>query len=105
MAALYARPARGSRRQRRIWTVDGGCPPPRAYGASPEERTGKIVITHVNGKFIKGTEDGHEFVENAYDADQYNDHAEASLAAAKLIAKAQAKLTRITTPEVEGAAV
>lgn len=79
--------------------------PVEGYGVSPEERTGKIVITHVNGKFIKGTEDGHEFVEKAHEATQYNDHAEASLAAAKLIAKAQAKLTRITTPEVEGAAV
>ena len=79
--------------------------PVEGYGASPEERTGKIVITHVNGKFIKGTEDGHEFVENAYDADQYADHAEASKAAAEFIAKAQAKLTRITTPEVEGVAV
>ena len=75
------------------------------WNSPPEERTGKIVITHVNGKFIKGTEDGHEFVEKAYDADQYADHAEASKAAAEFIAKAQAKLTRITTPEVEGAAV
>ena len=74
--------------------------PVEGYGASPEERTGKIVITHVNGKFIKGTEDGHEFVEKAIDADQFNDHAEASKAAAEFIAKAQAKLTRITTPEV-----
>lgn len=79
--------------------------PVEGYGAPPEERTGKIVITHVNGKFIKGTDDGHEFVENAYDADQYADHAEASKAAAEFIAKAQAKLTRITTPEVEGAPV
>lgn len=59
----------------------------------------------MNGKFIKGTEDGHTFVEKAHEATQYNDHAEASKAAAEFIAKAQAKLTRITTPEVEGAAV
>lgn len=75
------------------------------WNSSPEERTGKIVITHVNGKFIKSTDDGHTFVEKAIDADQFNDHAEASKAAAEFIAKAQAKLTRITTPEVEGAAV
>lgn len=74
--------------------------PVEGYGTSPEERTGKIVITHVNGKFIKGTDDGHTFVENAYDADQYADHAEASKAAAEFIAKAQAKAA-----QVEGAPV
>lgn len=76
--------------------------PVEGYSASPEERTGKIVIAHINGKFIKGTEDGHEFVEKATDADQFNDHAEAAKAAAEFIAKAQAKLTRV---EVEGAPV
>lgn len=54
----------------------------------------------MNGKFIKSTDDGHTFVEKAHEATQYNDHAEASLAAAKLIAKAQAKAA-----EVEGAPV
>ena len=74
--------------------------PVEGYGASPEERTGKIVITHVNGKFIKSTDDGHTFVEKATDADQFNDHAEASKAAAEFIAKAQAKAA-----QVEGAPV
>jgi hypothetical protein len=76
--------------------------PVEGYGASPEERTGKIVITHVNGKFIKSTDDGHTFVEKAHEATQYNDHAEASLAAAKLIAKAQGKVQAMA---VEGAPV
>ena len=74
------------------------------YSSDPTERTGKIVITHVNGKFIRGTEDGHEFVENAYDADQFNDHAEASKAAAEFIAKAQAK-AQAKAAQVEGAPV
>ena len=52
-----------------------------------------------------GHGDNAAAVEKAIDADQFNDHAEASKAAAEFIAKAQAKLTRITTPEVEGAAV
>lgn len=74
--------------------------PVENWGSDPSERTGKVVIGHINGKFIKATDDGHEFVEKAVDATQYNDHAEASLAAAKLIAKAQAKAAA-----VEGAPV
>jgi hypothetical protein len=51
--------------------------PVEGYGSSPAERTGKIVITHVNGKFIKvKPEGGHEFVEKAV---------EASLAAAEVL--------------------
>ena len=64
--------------------------PVEGYNSDPSERTGKIVITHVNGKFIKVKDDGgHEFVKKAHEATQYNDHAEASLAAAKLLAHAQ----------------
>lgn len=64
--------------------------PIEGYSSSPEERTGKIVITHVNGKFIKSTDDGHTLVEKAHEATQFNDHAEASKAAAEFIAKARA---------------
>jgi hypothetical protein len=64
--------------------------PVEGYSTSPAERTGKIVITHVNGKFIKvKPEGGHEFVEKAIDASQFNDHAEASLAAAEVLKYAQ----------------
>lgn len=60
--------------------------PLEGYNCSPEERTGKVVITHTNGKFIKvKAEGGHEFVEKAINASQFNDHAEASLAAAKVL--------------------
>lgn len=72
--------------------------PLEGYSAAPQERTGKVVIQHVNGSFVKVTEDGHELVEKAIDADQFNDHAAASLAAAEVIAKAQAK-------SIEGAPV
>ena len=74
--------------------------PVEGYGSDPATRTGKIVIAHINGKFVKTTEDGYELVEEAHQGDQFNDHAEASFAAAKLIEKAQAKAA-----EIEGAAV
>lgn len=79
--------------------------PVEGYGGDPATRSGKIVITHTNHKFIKVTDDGYEFVTDAKDATQFDDHGAASIKAGKLIAEAQAKLTRITTPEVEGAAV
>jgi hypothetical protein len=64
--------------------------PVEGYGSDPVERTGKVVITHVNGKFVKLNDGGHAFVENAIDATQFNDHSEASLAAANLLEKAAA---------------
>lgn len=65
--------------------------PVEGYNSDPSERTGKVVITHVNGKFIKVKEGGgHEFVEKAVDSTQYNSHAEASIAAAKLLEHAKA---------------
>lgn len=64
--------------------------PVEGYGSDPAERTGKVVITHINGKHIKLTDEGHEFVEKSHDATQFNDHSEASLAASKLLAKAAA---------------
>jgi len=79
--------------------------PAEGYGSDPATRTGKIVITHTNHKFIKVTDDGYEFVADAKDATQFDSHADASIKAGKLIAEAQAKLTERVTPEVEGAAV
>ncbi len=64
--------------------------PVEGYNSPPEERTGKVVITHINGKFVKINEGGHAFVEKAHDATQFNDHSEASLAAANLLEKAAA---------------
>ena len=64
--------------------------PVEGYGSDPVERTGKVVITHTNGKFIKLNEGGHAFVEDAYNATQFNDHSEASIAAARLLEKAAA---------------
>lgn len=79
--------------------------PAEGYGSDPATRSGKVVITHTNHKFIKVTDDGYEFVADAKDATQFDDHAEASIKAGKLIEHARANRTEVVTPEVEGVAV
>lgn len=65
--------------------------PVEGYGSDPVERTGKVVITHTNGKFVQVNEDGTSvLVEKAHEATQFNDHAEASIAAGKVLDKARA---------------
>lgn len=71
--------------------------PLEGYGSDPLTRTGKVVITHTNHKFIKVTDDGYVFVAEAKDATQFGDHSEASLAAANLIKQAEAKQKELVT--------
>ena len=59
--------------------------PAEGYGVDPATRNGEVVITHTNRKFVKLTDDGHDFVEHRGDATRFPDHSAASLAAAKLI--------------------
>ena len=60
--------------------------PLEGYGSDPATRSGKVVITHLNRKFIKVLpEGGHELVEKASDATSYDNHADASLAAVKVL--------------------
>lgn len=71
--------------------------PLEGYSGGPETRSGKIVLTHTNHKFVKITDAGHEFVVDANDATQFGSDAEASLAAAKLIEQAAAKQKEVVT--------
>lgn len=65
--------------------------PLEGYGSEPGSRSGKIVLTHTNHKFVKVKDDGtHKFVEKAIDATQYDSHTEAALAAAKLLKRSAA---------------
>lgn len=60
--------------------------PLEGYNGDPSERSGKVVIAHTNGKFLKvKSEGGHEFVSKATEATQYDNHTEASLAAAGVL--------------------
>ena len=75
-----------------------------ACGWGHPNPTDERIIQHVNGKAIMVVEDGYELVKIA-EATRFPDEIEATATATALIKQAQAKLTRITTPEVEGAAV
>lgn len=62
--------------------------PYEGYGVSSEERSGKVVICHVDGKrFIQVVDaaPGFLFVTDRIKATQFDDHATASLKAAELI--------------------
>ena len=65
--------------------------PAEGYNGDPLERSGKVVITHTNRKFVKLNESaqGYEFVESRTDATQFADYSEASLAATKMIETAR----------------
>lgn len=65
--------------------------PAEGYSGDPLERSGKVVITHTNRKFVKlnESEQGYEFVESRTDATKFADYSEASLVAAKLLEKAR----------------
>ena len=59
--------------------------PAEGYGSDPTTRTGQVVITHTNRKFIKVVEGGHVFVTDRSDASRFDDYSRASLVAADLI--------------------
>jgi hypothetical protein len=60
--------------------------PLESYNSDPASRGGNVVIIHLNRKFIKVLpEGGHELVEKASDATQFDNHTDASLAAAGVL--------------------
>lgn len=59
--------------------------PAEGYGVDPITRSGKVVITHTNRKFIKVLNDGHQFVSDRSKATLFDNYTLASLAAADLI--------------------
>lgn len=65
--------------------------PAEGYGSDPTTRKGKVILGHVNGKFVKldDTEAGHTIVVNRAEATQFEDDTVASLEAAKLLTKAR----------------
>ena len=67
--------------------------PAEGYNSDPADRTGKVVITHVNGLHVMldDNSDGYSLVAKLDEASQFDSHAEASLVAAELIAKATAR--------------
>jgi hypothetical protein len=68
--------------------------PAEGYGSDPLTRSGKIVITHTNRKFVKVVEGGHTFVEDRKDASRFDNYSKASLAAADLIEQESRKRGR-----------
>ena len=66
--------------------------PAEGYGSDPLTRTGKVILTNaLNGKFVVVTADGYEHTIVRADATKFDNHAEASLKAAKLVAEARDK--------------
>lgn len=65
--------------------------PAEGYGTDPTTRSGKKILAHVNGKFVKldDTEAGYTIVVNRAEATQFEDDTVASLAATKLIQTAR----------------
>lgn len=59
--------------------------PAEGYGSDPLTRSGKVILSHVNGKHVKLDGEGYVLVEDRKDATKFDDHALASTAAAKLI--------------------
>ena len=65
--------------------------PAEGYGSDPATRSGQVVITHTNRKFIKIVESGHVFVEDRKDASCFDNYSRASLVAADLIEQEKSK--------------
>lgn len=65
--------------------------PAEGYGSDPATRSGQVVITHTNRKFIKIVEGGHSFVEDRKDASRFDNYSRASLVAADLIEQEKSK--------------
>lgn len=65
--------------------------PAEGYGSDPATRSGQVVITHTNRKFIKVVEGGHVFVEDRKDASRFDNYSRASLVAADLIEQEKSK--------------
>ena len=59
--------------------------PAEGYGSDPTTRSGQVVITHTNRKFIKIVEGGHTFVAERSEASRFDNYSRASLVAADLI--------------------
>lgn len=65
--------------------------PAEGYGSDPLTRTGEVVITHTNRKFIKLDKHGHTFVTDRNSATRFKGYAEATQAATDLIEQEKAK--------------
>lgn len=59
--------------------------PAEGYGSDPITRSGKVILSHVNGKHVKLEPAGYSLVEDRTDATKFDDHSVASIAAGKLI--------------------
>ena len=65
--------------------------PAEGYGSDPLTRSGEVVITHTNRKFIKLDKHGHTFVAGRSDATRFDNYSRASLVAADLIEQEKSK--------------
>lgn len=65
--------------------------PAEGYGSDPLSRSGKVILSHVNGKHVKFENDGFSLIDDREDASKFADHSAASIAAANLIEKIKAK--------------
>ena len=65
--------------------------PAEGYGVDPLTRSGEVVITHTNRKFIQVLDDGHRFVSDRKEATRFDNLSRASLVAADLIEQEKRK--------------
>jgi len=72
-----------------IWPLS--LEPAEGYGSDPLARSGEVVITHTNRKFIKLDKHGHTFVADRSAATRFDNYSRASLVAADLIEQEKSK--------------
>ena len=66
--------------------------PAAGYGSDPATRNGEVILTNaLNGKHIKVTADGCEYVSDRAEATRFADHSVAALKAGELVSAAKAK--------------
>lgn len=63
--------------------------PAEGYGSDPLTRSGKVILSHINGRYIKLDGDGYMLVEERGEATKFDDHSSASLAAGRLVDRAR----------------